>query len=165
MVLTGACGGSPSRPSEPVFIAAAGIWRGDIRLTSGTGKPCVGAAFHSAAGITFDYTLRVKQSARQVTAASMSPATGIVCELTGTAGASSVALSLTSCADTLPPRFFNCEGNIFRDALPSGLTVNANISGNSLPGSYAETYDFFESGTSTKLGTATLNAQLTLSRQ
>ena len=123
----------------------------------------MGAAFHSAAGVSFEYTLRVQQSGDQLTATSTSPATGIVCQLTGTAESSSIVLNLTTC-DASQPRFFSCLGSIFRDARPSALTINANLTGNSLSGSYAETYDVFDYGTTTRLGTATSNAQLTLSR-
>jgi hypothetical protein len=163
-ILTAACGEAPSAPSSPQPVRAAGVWRGALRVTSGTGEPCVGAAFQSAAGVSFDYTLRVQQSGDELTATSMSPATGIVCQLTGTADLSSIVLNVTTC-DASSPRFFSCAGNIFRDARPGALTVTANISGNSLSGSYAEIYDVFDYGTTTKLGTATSNAQLTLSRE
>jgi hypothetical protein len=125
----------------------------------------VGAAFHSAAGVAFEYTLRVQQIADRLTATSTSPATGIVCQLEGTAGATSIALNLTTCSNASTPRFFSCVGNIFRDARPSALTIDANVSGASLSATYAETYDVFDYGTTTKLDTATLNAQLSLSRQ
>jgi hypothetical protein len=107
----------------------------------------------------------VQQSGEYLTATSMSPATGIVCQLAGTADRSSIVLNVTTCSNASPPRFFSCAGNILRDARPWALTVNANISGNSLSGSYAETYDVFDYGTTTKLGTATSNAQLTLSKE
>lgn len=163
-VVAAACGNGATAPSTPQPVQAAGTWRGALRVTSGTGEPCVGAAFQSAAGISFEYTLAVRQSGDQLTATSMSPATGIVCQLTGTAQASSFALTLTTC-DAPAPRFFSCDGSIFRDARPSALTINADITGNSLSGSYAEGYDVFDYGTTTKLGIATSNAQLTLSRQ
>ena len=165
VVVAAACGDSGAAPSRPQPVQAAGTWRGDLRVTSGTGEPCVGAAFQSAAGVSFEYTLRVEQSGQQLTATSMSPATGIVCQLTGTAESSTIVLNLTSCGNASQPRFFSCAGNIFRDARASALVINANVSGNSLSGSYAEAYDVFDYGTTTRLGTATSNAQLTLSRQ
>jgi hypothetical protein len=164
VMLTPGCGGGVAGPSSPPTVQAAGVWRGALRVTSGSGEPCVGAAFQSAAGVSFDYTLSVQQTGEQLTATSASPATGIICQLTGTAGTSSIVLNLTTCSNASPPRFFNCAGNVFRDARPSALTVTANISGNSLSGSYAETYDVFDSGTTTNLGTATQNAQLALNR-
>lgn len=164
-VVAAACGNGATAPTSPQPVQAAGTWRGDLRVTSGTGEPCVGAAFQSAAGISFEYTLRVQQSGGQLTATSMSPATGIVCQLTGTAQSSSIELNLTTCSNASPPRFFSCAGNIFRDARPSALTINASVIGSSLSGSYAEAYDVFDYGTTTRLGTATSNAQLTLSRQ
>jgi hypothetical protein len=165
VVLAAGCGGGPSAPSTPPPVQAAGAWRGALRVTSGTGEPCVGAAFQSAAGVSFDYTLSVQQSGERLTATSTSPATGIVCQLAGTAGASSIVLNLTTCSNDAPPRFFSCVPDVFRDARPSALTLNANITGNSLSGTYAETYTVVVSGTTTNLGTATLNAQLTLNRQ
>lgn len=75
-VVAAACGNGATAPSSPQPVQAAGTWRGDLRVTSGTGEPCVGAAFQSAAGISFEYTLRVQQSGGQLTATSMSPATG-----------------------------------------------------------------------------------------
>ena len=163
--LAGACGSGPSAPTGSPPVQAGGVWRGDLRVTGGSGEACVGAAFQSAAGVAFDYTLRVQQSGAQLTATSMSPATGIVCQLAGSASTSSISLTLTTCSNTSPPRFFSCAGNILRDARPSGLTVSAEVSGNSLAGSYAETYDVFDYGTSTKLGTATSQAQVILNKQ
>ena len=164
-VIAGACGGSATAPSRPQPVQAAGAWRGELRVIGGTGEPCVGAAFQSAAGVSFDYTLSAQQSGDQLTATSMSPATGIVCQLTGTAQSASIVLNLMTCSNTSPPRFFSCAGNIFRDARPSALTINATVIGKSLSGSYAETYDVFDYGTTTRLGTATSNAQLALSTQ
>ena len=164
-VVAVACGNDATAPSGAQPVQAGGAWRGDLRVTSGTGEPCVSAAFQSAAGVSFEYTLRVQQSGDQLTATSMSPATGIVCQLTGTAQGSSIVLNLTTCSNGSPPRFFSCAGNIFRDARPSALTINASVVGNSLSGSYAEAYDVFDYGTTTRLGTATSNAQLTLSKQ
>lgn len=164
VVLAVACGSGATGPSTPQPVQAGGAWRGDLRVTSGTGEPCVGAAFQSAAGVSFDYTLRVQQSGDQLTATTTSPATGIACQLTGTAQSSSIVLTLTACSNASVPRFFSCSGNIFRDARPSALTINANVSGNSLSGSYAEAYDVFDYGTTTRLGFATSIAQLTLAR-
>ena len=132
-ILTAACTDGPSAPSSPPPVRAAGVWRGALRVTTGTGEPCVGAAFQSAAGVSFDYTLRVQQSGDQLTATSMSPATGIACQLTGTADLSSIVLNVTTC-DASPARFFSCTGNILRDARPAALTISANIFGNSLSG-------------------------------
>ena len=122
------------------------------------------AAFQSAAGVSFDYTLRVQQSEASLTATSTSVATGIDCQLTGTAGASSIVLNLATC-NAPQPAFFSCMGNIFRDARPSALTMNLDVVGNSASATYVETYDVFVYGTSTNLGTATQTAQLTLNRQ
>jgi hypothetical protein len=109
--------------------------------------------------------LTLQQSGAQLTATSTSPATGIVCQLTGTADTSSIALNLTTCGAS-PPRFFSCSGGaVLREARPAGLTVTANISGNSLSGSYVETYAVSEYGTTSSLGTAELRAQLTLNKQ
>ena len=165
VLLMAGCGGSPPGPSAPQPVQAAGAWRGDLRVTSGTGEPCVGAAFHSAAGISFEYTLKIEQSGETLTATSSSPATGIVCQLTGRAGTSSIVLHLTTCSNASPPRFFSCAPDVFREARPSALTLNANIAGNALAGTYAETYDVSVYGTTTSVGTATLNAQLTLNKQ
>lgn len=163
-VVAAACGNGATAPSTAQPVRAAGTWRGALRVTSGTGEPCVGAAFQTAAGISIEYTLAVRQSGDQLTATSMSPATGIVCQLTGIAQPSSIVLTLTTC-DAPAPRFFSCDGIAFRDARPSAVTINADVTGNSLSGSYAEAYDVFDYGTTTKLGIATLNAQLTLSSQ
>lgn len=164
LILLGAagCGDSPSAPA-PQPVQAAGVWRGNLRVTGAAGEPCVGAAFQSAAGVSFDYTLTVQQSGASVTATSRSVATGIVCQLTGTAGTSSILLNQSTCNAT-EPRFFSCE-TIFRDARPAALTLNVDISGNSASGGYVETYNVFVSGTTTNLGTASLNAQLSLIRQ
>ena len=164
-VLAAGCGsGGPTAPAQPQPVQAAGTWRGTMRVTSGTGEPCVASAFQSAAGISFnDYILRIQQSGVSLTATSTSVATGITCQLTGTATASSIALNMTTC-DALQPRFFSCSGDVFRDARPSALTVNADIAGNSATATYVESYNVSVSNTTTSLGTATLNAQLTLSR-
>lgn len=164
VLLTTGCGGGPPGPSPPQSVQAAGMWQGQLRVTSGTGEPCVGAAFQSAAGVSFEYALRIEQSGDTLTATSSSPATGIVCRLTGRAGTSSIMLNLTTC-EASPPRFFSCVPDVFREARPSALTVSANIAGNSLTGTYAETYDVSVHGTTTSVGTATLNAQLTLTKQ
>ena len=157
------CGGGPSAPTTPQPVQAAGLWRGNLRVTSGTGEPCVAAALQSAAGVSFDYTLRVQQSGASLTATSTSVATGITCQLTGTAGASSIVVNLITC-NAPQPAFFSCVGNIFRDARPSALTVTLDVAGNSASGSYVETFDVLVSGTSTNVGTATQTAQLTLNR-
>ena len=160
------CGDSPSAPAAqpaPQPVQAAGVWKGNLRVTAGTGDACVGAAFQSAAGVSFDYTLTVQQSGANLTGTSRSVATGIVCQLTGTAGTSSFVLTQSTC-DALEPRFFSCDAAL-RDARPSALTVNAAVSGNAASGNYVETYSVFVSGTTTSLGTASLNGQLALTRQ
>jgi hypothetical protein len=43
--------------------------------------------------------------------------------------------------------------------------MNVDISGNAASGSYVESYNVFVSGTTTNLGTASLNAVLALTRQ
>ena len=164
IVMASACGGGVSSPSSAQPIQVAGTWRGSLRVVSGTGEPCVGAAFQSAAGVSFDYALRIEQSADVLTGITTSPATGIECRLTGMAGTSSIVLNLTTCSNISPPRFFSCAPDVFRDARPSALAVNASIGGNSLSGTYSEAYDVFVSGTTSNVGTATLNAQLTLSK-
>ena len=149
----------------PQPVQVAGLWRGDFRVTGGSGEPCVGAAFQSAVGISFPYTLTVQQSGEGLTATSTSPATGTTCQLAGTAGTSSIALKLTSCSSAAQPRFFSCVPDVFRESLVSALTVNGTIAGSSLSGTYAETHNVFVSGTSTGVGTATLTAQLALTKQ
>src|SRR5215203_1175413 len=166
VVAAAGCGsGGPVTPAQPQPVQAAGTWRGTMRVTSGTGEACVASAFQSAAGVTFnDYNLSVQQSGATLTATSTSIATGITCQLVGTATASSIALNMTTC-DAPQPRFFSCSGEVFRDARPSALTVNADIAGNSATATYVESYSVSVWNTTTNLGTATLNAQLTLNRQ
>jgi hypothetical protein len=52
-VLATGCGDVPSAPSTSQPVQAAGLWRGDLRVTGRIGEPCVGAAFQSAAGVSF----------------------------------------------------------------------------------------------------------------
>ena len=164
LAFTAACGGGPSAPAPAQSVQVGGVWRGSMRVTSGAGEACVASAFQSAAGMSFDYVLTVQQLGDRLTAASTSVATGITCQLSGSAGTSSFALSMSTC-ESGPPRVFSCGGgNVFRDARPSGLTVTASVTGNSATATYVETYDVVVSGTTTSLGTASVNAQLTLQR-
>src|SRR5688572_13913329 len=103
MVFTVGCGDGPSAPAQAQPVQAAGVWRGGMRVTSGSGEPCVASAFHSAAGVSFDYELTVRQTGDRLTATSTSVATGITCQMAGTAGASSFTLSMSSC-EAGPPR-------------------------------------------------------------
>lgn len=158
------CGDGPSAPGPAQSLDAAGVWRGSLRVTSGTGEACVASAFQSAAGVAFDYTLTVRQTGQQLMGTSTSVATGITCQLSGTAGTSSFTMNMSSC-ESGPPRFFSCDGGtVSRDARPSGLMVSATVTGNSATATYVETYDVSVSGTTTSLGPASVNAQLTLSR-
>jgi hypothetical protein len=78
-------------------------------------------------------TLSVNQSGSSLNATSRSSSSGATCNWQGTAGASSIALSWTSC-DAVNISGIRCPNGILRDIRLVSDSISATVSGNSANG-------------------------------
>lgn len=160
-----ACGSdSPSAPSAPPTAQIAGVWRGTARLTSATGGECLGGAFQSLIGSTSSFAASLNQAGSSLTATVTDPSTGGSCVYTGSVGSSAVTLNVNGC--TASNLFgVRCANGAGRDLILVTGSINGTVSGNSISGTEAETYNVVSSLTGAGVGTLILNSSFTGTRQ
>ena len=103
-------------------------------------------------------TIQVIQSGSSLTARFTDSSTGGSCDYLGTAGVSTVALNTSSCtaSDLIGA---TCPGSTARRDIPLQTGgYNATVSGNTLSGTGAQTYNVFAANTTTPMGTLTLRS-------
>lgn len=157
------CSGNNS-PTVPASAQVAGLWSGTITITGITGGECVGGLLQRSLGQQERETLSVTQNGATLTATSTSQSSGSSCSYTGTAGASSVVLNVTSCtaSDLLG---ITCANGARRDMRLQTAALNATVSGNSGSGTSGSTYNILAAGTQAAVGVMTVNGAFTMTRQ
>ena len=163
------CGGdstsptSPTAPSTPTIAQVAGVWTGTATLTSVTGGECVGTVLQSAVGSADSFTAAVTQTGSTLSATITSQSSGLSCSYSGTAGSNTVTLNLTTCqVDTLLD--VQCAGGVLRDMQLIAEGITGTVSGNTVSGTTAETWNVFIAGTTVGVGPLTLNSTFTMAR-
>jgi hypothetical protein len=160
-----ACGSNtPTTPSPPPTAQIGGVWRGTARLTSSTGGECLAAVFQSAIGSTSSFAASLNQAGSSLTATVTDPSTGGSCVYTGSVGSSAVTLNVNGC--TASNLFgVRCANGAARDLILVTGSINGTVSGNSISGTEAETYNVVSSLTGAGVGTLILNSSFTGTRQ
>jgi hypothetical protein len=92
------------------------------------------------------------------------PDRGYSCVYTGTAGASAIQLTATSCGgfDSIGAP---CGTGALRDLRLQTSVINATVSGTSMTGTEVDTSTVNVSGTATTVGTLTLTSDFTATKQ
>src|SRR6267143_2028255 len=131
------CGGgnSPTSPSQQV-AQVAGVWAVTGTFTSVTGGECLASTFQSLVGRTGTGTMQVTHSGSTLSATATDDASGASCSYQGSAGASSVALNLTSCiaSDAIGAA---CPNGARRDVRLQTGAVTASVAENTATGTSA----------------------------
>ena len=158
------CGGDGS-PTGPAAVAqVAGVWSLSTTVTSVTGGECFSGVFQALVGARGTGTIQIQQSGSSLTATSTDNATGGSCTYSGTAGSNSIAVNTTSCtaSDALGATCPNGAGQ--RNVRLQTGGVSANLSGNTLNGTAAETYNVTTTG-GAPVGTLVINYSFNATKQ
>ena len=140
-VLSAGCGSSsPSTPSAPAVAEVAGVWRGTARLNSITGGDCVGPVLQGAVGTSLPFTASITQGGASLSATVTDPSTGGSCTYNGTMGSSALTLNVNGCTSS---NIFGirCANGASRDVILVSGAINGTVTGNSITGTEAETYN------------------------
>jgi hypothetical protein len=161
------CGGSksPTAPTQPQTVQVGGVWTVTQSLTGVTGGECFATLFQGSIGSTARGTMQITQAGSSLTATFTSDANGSSCTYQGTAGASSMALNLVSCtaSDILGATCPNSTAR--RDIRILTAGINGNVSGSTATGTAAETYNVNVAGTTSAVGTLTLNSSFSATKR
>lgn len=156
--------GSPTNPSTVTQVA--GTWNYNARLNTVSGGECVGSDFQVIVGATDTGSLTITQTGSSLTATQTSDAGGgASCMYSGTAGSGSFTLNLTRCDGGQVFRDFSCSNGARRDIEFATNPIEGAVSGNSITATSIETYNIYAAGTSTRVGTMTLNASMTATKR
>jgi len=165
LLIATACGSdSPTAPSVPSTAQIAGVWRGTLRTDSVAGGECVGSLLQSTVGGIDTISAAVTQSGANVTAAVTTIATGGVVNYTGTAGATGIQLSWTTCT-SCNVLAIRCSATATRDLRLVTSTITGTVSGNTITGTEVDTYNVISSTTGVGVGTLTATQSLSVTRQ
>jgi hypothetical protein len=158
------CGSSSDAPTSPSIAQVAGVWRGTSRVSSVSGGECFATTFQSLVGGSTTASAAVTQSGSALNVTITDPSTGANCVYTGTAGASAIQLTVVSCSasDSIGA---HCASGALRDIRLQTASINATVSGTSMTGTEAETFNVNVGGTSTAVGTLTLTSAFAVTRQ
>jgi hypothetical protein len=166
-VLASSCGSSGSSTSPtPTIAQVGGVWKGTERVTAVTTSECIGQTL-SAAGIVGTSgtgTFQVTQSGATLNAVATSDSDGGTTNYTGTAGANSMALNFTSC-NLCNVTNARCSSGALRDLIVQADSINATVTGNSMSGTEATTYNVVVAGTSIGAGLLVVNATFAATKQ
>ena len=132
----------PTAPQQSPFSAQfGGMWTGAMTLTGVRGGECVGADMATSVGVGDIGTVTITQDVGKVTAISRSATTGLTCQYEGTSSLASFAVSATSCqARTI---LYQCSTGASRVLELVGETITGSISGNTVRGTVASTYNVY----------------------
>lgn len=164
-----ACGSSsPTTPSAPTVVTptvaqVAGVWTKTTTLTGLNGGDCLGATYQLLVGFSFQSTLAVTQSGSVLAATSTNQSTGTTCAFTGSAGASTIVLNVTSCQAGFASGV-RCTNGAVRDTQLVALGLTGSLNGNIVTGTQAESYNVFISGTPSGVGVLILTSAISMSR-
>lgn len=124
MVMTAACGGSPSQPSGPTQSDVAGSWSGRVSDSSGPGLMTWQI---SQASASFSGSMTVVDDATQITGRG---------SISGTVSGSSVHFTIDVPAGGFDGAFGSCTAHVSGDAAASAASIAGTYSGeNSCTGS------------------------------
>jgi hypothetical protein len=162
-LLACACG-SPSSPSTtpPAIAQVDGQWNVTSRVTGITGGECLSPLLSSAVGSTSTSTMRITQTGASLTAI-VTAQDSSTCQYTGTAGPGSYALNFQRCDPDLVR--LQCPSGAQRDLVTQSDAINATASGATSSGTDVVIFNVLSAGTSTSVGTLTLNATFTANKQ
>lgn len=161
-----ACGGgskSPTAPGPPPIVQVAGVWTATMRLTGVGGGECVGDVLAGFIGDTERYTAAITQAGASLTATVSSQETGLSCSHTGTAGSTTISLNATSCQAAVILGL-RCRNGALRDLTLVGQSLTGTVAGNTMTGTWAETWNVYRAGTFSGVGVLTLNGTFTATR-
>lgn len=158
-------GGKSSTPTSPTPVTAqvAGVWGYTATVTSASGGECLASAFQTAVGFRSSGTIQIQQNGSSLSATTTEDGSGASCSYTGTAGANSLALNLVSCtaSDAIGVM---CTNGSRRDVRIVTGGVNATVSGGSMSGTQAETYNVLTTFGS-PVGIATFNSSFSATKR
>lgn len=159
-----ACGSSTPSSPTPTEAQIAGVWGGNETLTSASGGECVGAYYLANLGATSPVTASIQQTASNLTATVTDPGTGASCTYSGSVGTSTVTMNLTSCTLGVFSRFV-CANGALRDYQIQTGSFSGTVSGTTITGTAATTYNVYISGTNIGVGPLVVNASARLTKQ
>jgi hypothetical protein len=166
-LLAAGCGGdSPITPTPPI-AQVGGVWAATETITSATGGECFEPTFRASVGSTGTGTLQITQAGAQLTVRFTDATTGASCDYVGTAGATTIALNLTSCtaSDRLGATCPNSTAK--RDVRIQTGGYNLDASSATLSGTGAQTYNVFPAGQSSfgAIASASFQSRLTATKR
>jgi hypothetical protein len=158
-------GGSPSSPT-PTIAQIAGVWRVSSRVTTVSATECVGSTLAAGGfiGTVSNSTAQISQTGATVNVTASDNASGSTTRYNGTVGESSVALTWQSC-DLCVIRNLQCPGGALRDITPQADSIQAAISGSTMNGTEAVTYNVTVSGSGAPAGLLIINGAFSATKQ
>jgi hypothetical protein len=162
-LLLGACGdGHSSSPSETV-AQVGGNWTGTTILTGVTGGECIGALLQGTVGSNAGVSVSIQQTGASFTATINSQATGLSCSYSGSVSGSAVMMNLTSCqANAILG--IHCPNGALRDMVLIGSSLTGALSGDTIAGTEAETWNVVVAATTSGVGTLGSSESFTIHR-
>lgn len=162
-----ACGSdSPAAPAAPATANVAGVWRANAVVTTVTGGECVGATLIGLGfiGATSTSNAAINQNGSNLSVGVTALSNGATCNYTGSVGASALTLTWVNCsaANLIAIR---CSNGSVRDALLQNSGISGNVSGNTLFGTEADSYNVVVSGTNIPVGVMVVNSSFNATRQ
>jgi hypothetical protein len=162
-----ACGSSDASPSAapaaPTPPQVAGVWQGTLRLIGASGGDCVGPLYQGVIGTAQPMAVSVTQSGVSLSGTATFSASGVSCNLTGSVG-SNGAFTWTGNGCSVAAFSVRCVNGLVRDVYPVTASGSGSFMGNSVSGSWGETYNVDITGTQTSVAVLTLNATFALTR-
>jgi hypothetical protein len=163
----GSSGGSTATaPTPPTIVQVGGGWQVTNAFTSITQAECVGQTLVAGGAIGTGDTgsAQFTQNGSSLTAVYTSNTSGAVRNYSGTASSDTIALNFTGC-NLCNVANFPCSNGELRDLVVQSDAVNATVSGNTMSGIEAETYNVFVAGTNISAGLLLISARFSASKQ
>jgi hypothetical protein len=156
---------SPTTPSIGGTAQVAGLWRGTATTASISGGECFASLFQSLIGSSGSVSMTLTQNGAKVTATVPGADGSSNYTYAGTAASTTLTLSSTACA-TCDAIGAQCpSGGALRDVKLQSSNVTATVNSNTMSGTETETYNVLVAGTTTSVGTLTINDTFSLTRQ
>ncbi len=160
ILLTG-CG--EDEPGTPAIPDISGVWSGTATLVSASPlSHCLAVAFSTLAGTTTAFSATITQDGEDVTILVTQTATGLATGYTGTFDGSGIDVTWYG-SDTAGINGVQCLDGIYYDMDTVADTMAGIVTGQTITGTYAQTYNTYFSGTSTPSGVFSINGTFTMS--